>query len=81
MGIFSFLFGSSSIEDSSIEDISDEGLMDINPANGNLMIGGMSGVDIEGNPYGMDTSDDSMRMFDDTFDVFDDSIGGVDDPF
>lgn len=69
MGIFSFLFGSSSIED-----ISDDGVMDINPANGNPMVGGIGGVDIEGNPYGMDTSDDSMSMLDDSFSSFDDDM-------
>ena len=73
MGIFSFLFGSSSIEDTSAD-----GIMEINPANGNPMIGGMGGFDIEGNPYG---TDDSINSFDDSFSSFDDSIGGVDDPF
>lgn len=31
-----------------------------NPANGLPMIGGFSGVDIEGNPYGTDFSHDSI---------------------
>lgn len=31
-----------------------------NPANGLPMIGGFSGVDIEGNPYGVDFSQDSI---------------------
>lgn len=32
----------------------------INPANGNPMIGGMGGLDIEGNVFGMDSSFDDI---------------------
>ena len=40
----------------------------INPANGNLMLHGMGGLDIEGNPYGMDFN---MFDHDDLFDNHD----------
>lgn len=32
----------------------DSSSFDINPANGNMMIGGIGGVDTFGNPYGTD---------------------------
>ncbi|OED72172.1 hypothetical protein A141_10060 [Vibrio crassostreae ZF-91] len=40
----------------------------INPANGLPMIGGIGGVDVEGNPFGIDSSDsfDSTSLFDDS---------------
>jgi len=34
----------------------------LNPATGSLMIGGMGGVDMEGNPYGSDLSDSFSMM-------------------
>lgn len=40
----------------------------INPANGNPMVGGIGGVDIGGNPFGTDFSNDHM-----TSSTFDDS--------
>lgn len=40
----------------------------INPANGNLMVGGIGGVDTSGNVYGFDSShDNSASCFDDSF--------------
>lgn len=64
--------------------------MAINPANGMPMVGGMGGVDVEGNPYGTDISDlsgdhdpfsDSAACgLDDSFTTFDDDFGcGIDD--
>ena len=32
----------------------------VNPANGLFMVGGIGGVDVEGNPYGTDFSHDHM---------------------
>jgi hypothetical protein len=51
----------------------------VNPANGLPMIGGSGGVDIEGNPFGADFSDDHMASssFDDSCSsssIFDDSL-------
>lgn len=46
----------------------------INPANGLPMIGGIVGVDVEGNPFGLDSSD----SFDNTS-LFDDSISSLSD--
>jgi hypothetical protein len=54
----------------------------INPANGQLMMGGVGGVDTEGNTYGFDQScDDFMGGHNDDFcsDVFDDSFCTIDD--
>jgi len=58
--------------------------IDINPANGNPMVGA---VDIEGNPYGMDIHDNSDILSQDTFsdsgfDPFEDTCSGLSiDPF
>ncbi len=52
----------------------------INPANGLPMIGGMGGIDVEGNPYGTDSdtfSDDHLTGINDS-DPFDHG-GGFDD--
>ena len=53
----------------------------INPANGDPMIGGAGGVDIEGNSYG--TDNDSMTtasdLFEDSTSFMDDSMSGMDD--
>lgn len=60
--------GSHSIES---QEPSDHDESVINPANGLPMIGGMGGVDVEGNTFGTD-------------DMFDNDIGGLnsfDDPF
>ncbi|MCG5525876.1 hypothetical protein LRB11_13190 [Ectothiorhodospira haloalkaliphila] len=38
---------------------------DVNPATGLPMVGGL---DVEGNPYGVSFSQDSVSSFDDTFD-------------
>lgn len=66
----------------------------INPASGLPMIGGIGGLDAEGNPYGIDSSDSllSSSIFDEStsscFDdsnLFDDNFGcgssSFDDPF
>lgn len=55
----------------------------VNPANGLPMVGGMGGVDVEGNPYGFDHSHDSLSLWDDTFSSSsDDSFGSSwDDSF
>lgn len=83
MGLFSWmmeLFGSS-IENSSTDggilhsDTDNHcgttglDLIEINPANGLPMIGGSAGVDIEGNPYGLDSAHDHMgsSAFDDSW--------------
>ena len=44
----------------------------INPANGLPMIGGIAGIDIEGNPYGTDWSHDTSY---DGFSHFDSTSG------
>lgn len=49
----------------------------VNPANGLPMIGGMGGLDIEGNPYGTDSdsfNDDHLTGINDT-DPFDHGSG------
>ncbi len=72
--------------DSSIDDNA------INPANGLPMVGGTGGVDVEGNPYGFDSSHDdtiigsddlfsSGSSFDDSFLNTDNSYSGYDDSF
>ncbi|HDM8129114.1 TPA: hypothetical protein P0E14_003948 [Vibrio harveyi] len=66
----------------------------INPASGLPMIGGIGGLDAEGNPYGMDSSDsllssstfkDSTSSCFDDSNLFDDNFGcgssSFDDPF
>lgn len=44
----------------------------INPANGNPMVGGIGGLDIAGNPFGTDFSNDHMTSstFDDNWSSF-----------
>lgn len=72
MGLFKWLFSSTSISESDSVGMDDDA--DINPANGLPMIGGTGGMDIEGNAYGFD-SDDSITgtdMFDSTSNMFDD---------
>ncbi|GLP94706.1 hypothetical protein [Paraferrimonas sedimenticola] len=82
MGIFNWLsdvFGDSSSATSSVDDNA------INPANGLPMVDGTGGVDVEGNPYGTDSSHDLMdSSMNDSLGTssFDDSFGcGVDDSF
>ena len=55
----------------------------INPANGIPMTNGISSLDMEGNPYGTDFSDDLASTFDDPFDTLNsfDDISSFDDPF
>ena len=77
MGLFSFLFGSAESSVSTEPSVNIDG----SPMCGN--------IDINGNPYGVTSTDDSIdhnSCFDndfsssDTFDSFDDSsCGGVDD--
>ena len=91
MGLFSWLgglFDDSSVGGSSVADaVTDESV--INPANGLPMVGGMGGVDVEGNPYGADfTANNSCPS---TLDMFDSGIAdcssndsfssGMDDSF
>lgn len=76
MSIFSWftdMFSTVS-ESSSVTD----GDFSVNPANGLPMIGGIGGVDVEGNPFGTDFSHDHMTSssLDDSFPTnssFDDS--------
>ena len=61
----------------------------INPATGEMMIGGIAGVDASGNPYGIDLHSDSYlenscndsfsSVFDDSMSLFDDSCSNFDD--
>lgn len=55
----------------------------VNPANSSIMIGGMGGLDMEGNAYG--TDNDSMittvELFEDSTSFVDDSMTGIDDSF
>lgn len=84
MGVFSWftdMFSSdtetSSIADDSLLSSSNTDLIGantfddfaVNPANGLPMVGGMGGVDVEGNPFGTDFSSDNMALssFDDGF--------------
>ncbi|MBE0471145.1 MAG: hypothetical protein IBX55_16745 [Methyloprofundus sp.] len=81
MGLFNTLFGwfGTSSTDYSIES-------SVNPANGLPMMGGIGGVDVEGNPYGTDLHNDTFNDFgsmDDTLSsMFDDSFSdSLSDPF
>ena len=91
MGLFSWLgglFDDGSVGGGSVVDaVTDESV--INPANGLPMVGGVGGVDVEGNPYGTDfTADNSCHS---TTDMFDSGIAdyssndsfssGMDDSF
>jgi len=69
MGLFSW-FGSW------FSDGLDHSETEINPASGLPMVGGTGGVDIEGNPYGMDNHDDAFdSTISDSFnDAFDSSF-------
>ncbi len=49
----------------------------INPANGLPMVGGMAGVDIEGNPYGTDLHNDDLM----TSSFSHDDVSGSDSTF
>ncbi|KGJ99883.1 hypothetical protein [Thalassotalea sp. ND16A] len=73
MGLFNFLFGSSSTS-SNIE------TTDINPASGLPMTSGIGSVDVAGNPYGTDMSDSFSSSIDDSFSSMDTS-SCFDDPF
>lgn len=75
---FTNIFGTVN-ESSSMSDhaMSDDDFM-VNPANGLPMVGGMGGMDIEGNPFGIDFSHDHIATssIDDDFltgSMFDDS--------
>jgi hypothetical protein len=76
-GLVDLFFGKSgSINGDSNDSVSDT---EINPASGLPMVGGIGGVDIEGNPYGTD-SDDMCSSFDDgLFSSCDDSFSSFDD--
>ena len=91
MGLFSWLgglFDDGSVGGGSAADaVTDESV--INPANGLPMVGGVGGLDVEGNPYGTDfTADSSCHS---TSNMFDSGIAdcssndsfssGVDDSF
>ena len=91
MGIFNWLSGLFNNDDDTIgttgsDDIIGSGTT-INPASGLPMISGdTSGVDVEGNPFGMDDSDDfnnnsdSFNSFGND-DSFDSGSSGFDDDF
>ena len=91
MGLFSWLgglFDEGSVGGGSVTGpVTEENV--VNPANGFPMIGGMGGVDVEGNPYGTDfTANISSHT---TLDMFDSGIAdctsndsfssGMDDSF
>ena len=70
MGFFSSLFGL----DSSNSTSTDIETTEINPATGLLMVGGIGGVDTDGNPYGTDldsmSGTTSSSLFDSNNDMF-----------
>ena len=74
--------------DSSFLDSDHAAGIEINPASGLPMIDDIGGVDVGGNPYGTDLSDDYSDMssgfdsgFDDSFSSIDDSFSSMDDSF
>lgn len=87
MGIFNFLFNLST-DENLIEETNQ-----INPASGLPMVSpGTGGVDVEGNPYGTDSSStndictsddfnsiDTTSCFDNSFDSFDSGCTSFDD--
>lgn len=91
MGLFSWLgglFDDSSVSGGTVTNIETTEQV-VNPANGLPMIGGMGGVDVEGNPYGTDF--DANNSCHTTSDIFDNGIAdcssndsfssGMDDSF
>lgn len=90
MSIFSWFTGIFSSNPSAATDFSDivSAETDINPANCQPMV---SGVDVVGNPYGLDVAfdsitessmDDSFSSMDDSFSCsMDDSFSSMDDSF
>lgn len=68
MGLFDWLSDFFSDDDSNFcpgnSDEDSEDIYTINPASGLPMIGGIGGVDIEGNPYGIDSfnNDDDSNL-------------------
>ena len=68
--------------DTSSSSISDTSSMDVNPATGLPMVGGMGGVDVGGDVWGSDSnssfSDDFSTSMD-SFDSFDDSFSSMSD--
>ncbi|WP_044413445.1 hypothetical protein [Thiomicrospira microaerophila] len=87
MGLFSSLAGWFGNNDT----VSSVEATEINPANGLPMIGGMGGVDVAGNPYGIDSSatefDDFTTTshdvyYDNSYDSFDSGgFGGFGDNY
>ena len=80
MGLFKWLFGTS--------DQSTTSTTDINPATGLPMTNGIGGVDVGGNPYGVDLDDnDAIGINTNDLngngidDMFDSSTSSFDDPF
>lgn len=76
MGFFRQLFHRSADSTTAeIEQLSDIGNIEINPATGLPMIGeGIGGVDVAGNPWGTDFSEDSSSGIDPGFDCFTDEF-------
>jgi len=66
MGLFQWLFSGATTHESSNTDVDDDTV--INPANGLPMVGGRGGMDIEGNMYGFDDSEDDGITGNDMFD-------------
>lgn len=65
---FSGLFDDSSTGfESTTDSVSEQ--IEINPANGFPMIGGIGGVDVEGNPYGLGSHFDDFGVGIDTIDT------------
>ena len=91
MGLFSWLgglFDDGSVGGGSVTDtVADENI--VNPANGLPMVGGVGGLDVEGNPYGTDFT--ANNSIDTTSDMFESGIAdcssndsfssGMDDSF
>lgn len=88
MGFFSRLFGfgssGSTLDDDTLNHVTEIETTQINPANGLPMVGS---VDLEANPYGFDNNDtvtgldDSFSSMDDSSDFMSDSFSDMDDSF
>jgi hypothetical protein len=84
-------FGSATITDDDYDENSGFGKgqpeadeqIEINPANGLPMVGGIGGVDVEGNTYGTDNDSTItvIDLFEDTTSSIDDSLSSTDDSF
>lgn len=71
MGIWNWLFGEAAAP-AICDALASLAPADINPATGVPMVGGCGGVDVSGNPYGLDlyqSSADSFSAFDTTFEM------------